>query len=434
MTAVQYVHISFEIWGFFFSLVAMICVYATQHINPKGAGWLAAILWSVALSDLSEAFAYYFRGNETSVGYVIVRVSNFLVFFLGYFLLFFFLQYMKNVLELHGGQINKWIYFAIVGICITGAVLLVLSRFFGFYYAFDSHNRYYRSDAYWIIHTLGITALFLLIVATIMNRKKLRRMERIAFFAFELCPILAMIYQILFYGISAANILNTFMALFIFVTYLRECMRYIVTREKEEANMKIMLYERQIQPHFIYNTLAAIRSHMPEDSEARDLLNHFIMFLRGNIDTLTETQCISAKQELRTVENYLYIERYRFEDQLRVIWDINDVEFVMPAFTVQLLVENAIRHGIRGKDDGSGTVTVRTYETKKEHVITVEDDGVGFDVTMLQKMNSKGADGEERAHVGLLNLINRLEIMCRGRMEIHSAPGKGTIIKVHIPK
>ena len=81
---------------------------------------------------------------------------------------------------------------------------------------------------------------------------------------------------------------------------------------------------------------------------------------------------------------------------------------IPPPFTVQILAENAVRHGIRGNKGGCGTLTIRTYRAKGAHVIEVQDDGKGFDAAILAKLQS-GA--EMQGHIGLKNLRERLALM-----------------------
>ncbi|MBE7004041.1 MAG: hypothetical protein E7425_07120 [Ruminococcaceae bacterium] len=197
-----------------------------------------------------------------------------------------------------------------------------------------------------------------------------------------------------------------------------------------KAQQRVRTMISQIQPHFIYNSLTAIRSYLDEPRKAEEVLDHFALFLRGSIDMLDCADCISVERELETVNNYLYMEKERFGDKLAVITDLADTGFLLPPFSVQVLVENAVRHGIRGAAGGRGTLTIRTYREKDAHIIEVRDDGKGFDTAILEQVQS-GAEME--GHIGLKNLRERLALMCGGTLEIESEPGKGTLARVRIP-
>ena len=86
----------------------------------------------------------------------------------------------------------------------------------------------------------------------------------------------------------------------------------LFVQEHEEdlkAQQRIKTMVSQIQPHFIYNSLTAIRATLDEPDKARELINHFSRFLRGSIDLLEEAECIPAERELETVDHYLFMEK-----------------------------------------------------------------------------------------------------------------------------
>ena len=103
--------------------------------------------------------------------------------------------------------------------------------------------------------------------------------------------------------------------------------------------------------------------------------------------------------------------------------DIKEDRFMIPPLILQPVVENAIKHGI-SKKQSAGTIILRTYATDRDIVITVEDDGVGFDVRELLKEKS----------VGIRNIRFRLHHLVNGTLDIESEIGKGTIVTITIPR
>ena len=99
-------------------------------------------------------------------------------------------------------------------------------------------------------------------------------------------------------------------------------------------------------------------------------------------------------------------------------------DFVLPALSVQPLVENAIKHGLMRLESG-GTVVIRSYETDTHFCVEVKDDGVGFDTSLPI---------EEKKHVGLRNIRGRLKAMVNGELTIESQIGAGTKAVIMIPK
>jgi sensor histidine kinase YesM len=194
--------------------------------------------------------------------------------------------------------------------------------------------------------------------------------------------------------------------------------------ENELVQNQIAIMLSQIQPHFLYNALGSIKALYKIDPKtAEDTLVDFSNYLRGNMDSLMLKEPITFARELQHVKTYLAIEKKRFEDDLSVVFDINTEDFMLPALTLQPIVENAVRHGIQKKDDG-GTVTIKTEKTDNAVIITVIDDGIGFDIEQVQN--------DERSHIGIENVRNRLKAN-GGSLEIQSNPCTGTTATIMIP-
>ena len=109
---------------------------------------------------------------------------------------------------------------------------------------------------------------------------------------------------------------------------------------------------------------------------------------------------------------------------MSIEYDVEATEFVLPALSVQPLVENAIKHGLMRLESG-GTVLVRSYETPTHFCVEVKDDGVGFDTSLPI---------DEKMHVGLRNIRGRLNAMVNGDLILESKPGVGTKAVIMIPK
>ena len=141
----------------------------------------------------------------------------------------------------------------------------------------------------------------------------------------------------------------------------------------------------QISPHFVYNSLTAIASFVRTDPDrARELLLEFADFTRYSFRRHGEFTTLA--DELRSIEQYLMLEKARFGDRLDVTLRIAPevMPVTVPFLCVQPLVENAVRHGLEGKT-GVGHVSVRAEDVGAECVISVEDDGVGIDPEKVRR-------------------------------------------------
>lgn len=201
-----------------------------------------------------------------------------------------------------------------------------------------------------------------------------------------------------------------------------EAEKNIMEAELKESRISIML--SQIQPHFIYNTLGTIeRMCLKDPQKAFDLVRNFSLYLRGNFSELDSVTPIRFVEELKHVEYYINIEKVRFPD-MNIEYNVDATEFVLPALSVQPLVENAIKHGLMRLETG-GTVTISSYETPTHFCVEVKDNGAGFDTN---------APIDEKKHVGLRNIRGRLKAMLNGDLVLESIPGIGTKAVIMIPK
>ena len=180
----------------------------------------------------------------------------------------------------------------------------------------------------------------------------------------------------------------------------------------------------QIRPHFIYNTLGSIEQLCEIDPpKAGELVHDFAKYLRGNFGELDNPRPIPMTKEMEHVHHYISIENVRFPD-MTFSFEMNSEDFSIPALTIQPIVENAVKHGLMKLQKG-GTIRVVSYESDSDYCVSVTDDGVGFDTSLLL---------DDRKHVGLRNIRERLKTMVGGSIEIESTVGVGTRVLIKIPK
>ena len=117
------------------------------------------------------------------------------------------------------------------------------------------------------------------------------------------------------------------------------------------------------------------------------------------------------------------MEKVRIGDRLNILYDIQERDFLIPPLTIQPLVENAIKHGLFDKAEG-GTLILHTRREDDKIIITVKDNGLGFDES------APFSKDEHHAHIGLANVRTRLKKMMNGQLVVESTPGEGTIATV----
>ncbi len=193
---------------------------------------------------------------------------------------------------------------------------------------------------------------------------------------------------------------------------------------------EVAFMQAQIKPHFLYNTLNIISYFCDtEPEQARRLIDEFSNYLRQSFDFKNPKMYVALANELSLVQSYVEIEKARFGASLRVEFLLDEVgEVKIPSLSIQPLVENAIRHGIR-KKGGSGTVTVAVRNTAEGVRVTVADDGIGIPRDRLERIMK----GEAGRGVGLWNIDFRLRKLCGKGLNIVSEPGRGTTVTFIIP-
>lgn len=197
----------------------------------------------------------------------------------------------------------------------------------------------------------------------------------------------------------------------------------------EHRNLQLQMLTENIRPHFILNTIGAIRTLIPKDPErASNLMLDFSKYIRNRIDQKDYYTPVPFLEELDHIQTYLSLETARFGDTIDVFYNCNDTQFRILPLTVQPFVENSIKHGLFTVKDG-GKLWISTYTTPKgDHVIEITDNGVGFETSHLEEaMQNKKA-------VGMRSAIIRLETLMKANVSIYSNSETGTNVKIQIPK
>ncbi len=188
--------------------------------------------------------------------------------------------------------------------------------------------------------------------------------------------------------------------------------------------------QRQINPHFLFNTLNSVASLVRSQPElAREMTVKLANILRALLKD--HDTYVPLREELKFTDDYIDIEVVRFgADKLRVEKEIDPrtLEVLVPSILLQPLIENSIKHGLEPRIHG-GTVTLRSRLDGDHISIEVADDGVGI-VNRPASANSNGGAG-----IGMKNVQERLEVLYgdRASFNVTSNPGRGTLVSIEIP-
>ncbi len=195
---------------------------------------------------------------------------------------------------------------------------------------------------------------------------------------------------------------------------------------------KLDALQRQINPHFLFNTLNSITSLVRSKPElAREMIVKLANILRVLLKD--REAFVPFAEELAFTDDYLDIEVVRFGEKLRVVKEIAEetLGVVVPSMLLQPLIENSIKHGLEPRIDG-GTVTLRSRITRDGRLLVeVEDDGVG----MAPGRRQSGEIIRPGAGIGMRNVVERMQVLYgdAAEVQIESRPGRGTKVALTMP-
>ena len=199
-------------------------------------------------------------------------------------------------------------------------------------------------------------------------------------------------------------------------------------QEKLLLAARIEALANQINPHFLFNTLASISSLVRTQPETARML---IIKLSGMLRRLMRStdHFVTLREELESIDEYLDIEVVRFGPQLKVDKQIGagTLDVIVPSMILQPLVENSIKHGLERKV-GEGRITIKTALRDGHAIIEVHDDGLGMTEERLEQALGGG--------IGLSNVNERLRTIYGAgcQLKLQSVPGVGTCASVEIPE
>lgn len=219
----------------------------------------------------------------------------------------------------------------------------------------------------------------------------------------------------------------------------REYSTRILKQQAELSNL-----QSQINPHFLYNTLEAIRGKalledaddIAEMAEALASLFRYSISRKGDLVTIEE--------ELNNLDNYILIQQYRFSNKFKITYQTEDEALLyalIPRMSIQPLVENSIYHGLETRV-GQGFVDIKIIHSQDRIIISVKDNGVGIPEEKLRNLNTRLAEGKfpqevESSEMGiaLLNVNKRLKMYFDDTfgLKLYSTKGYGTEILMEVP-
>lgn len=234
------------------------------------------------------------------------------------------------------------------------------------------------------------------------------------------------------YGYIIHNILKTFIEQSYLKTQLSE-------RKYKLKMMELLALQSQINPHFLFNTLATISwetiIHLGESNYINRMIENLSDILRYSLESPSET--VTLKKEIENTKSYIEIQKYRYGDKFDVIWECDpyteDIE--VTKLLMQPLVENSIYHGAKEKETKS-KIKIKIKANSEYLDISVIDSGKGMTkVTLMEVRKKLETDVEQYEHIGLGNINKRLKLFYGNEygLRIKSKYNFGSVVSIRIP-
>ncbi len=209
-----------------------------------------------------------------------------------------------------------------------------------------------------------------------------------------------------------------------------------IEMEKRLDAARLELLKSQINPHFLFNTLNMISCTAKlEDAQTTErMISSLGNLFRYNLKT--SEQEVALERELKIVRDYMYIQQMRFGSRIQYDSEIrvDGARTLIPAFTLQPLVENAVIHGISKKEEG-GRIFLRIWRQGERMIVSVADTGLGMTQEALEGLlTAMKGHRTAKIGIGLGNIYKRVHSMyVGGDVNVYSRAGGGTVVQILLP-
>ena len=415
----------------------LIVMYAYRNVHLPATGnflLIIAVLFLMSISNSVELWAVLSPDREGIRMFMSVA----------HYVLQPFVIYLELVIIMREEEHDRRKDFLIALPLMINTVVYLMAPFTdGLVFGFDED---YVFDRGMLGYTIYIVTFFYLIFLLIWSVKIFRNDRRNSVILLFMTGAAILTGAMEGTNIAPGYIDETFaLGVFLYYMYLvtvheSEMQASLSAEKLELSQSKVRLMREQMQPHFIFNSLQIIKSLIRTDQNKAVLcLEDFSDYLKANMDALRSDKLITFEEELEHIKAYVSLAVADETKKIEVKYDIEESAFMVPPFTVEPIVENALRHGVRDE----GMIEIASKADGDDHVITIFDNGRGFKVPERSDGALRSEDGvtggesvkereASRRGIGIENARTRLETQCGGSLDIRSGQ-EGTTVIIRIP-
>jgi len=216
---------------------------------------------------------------------------------------------------------------------------------------------------------------------------------------------------------------------------LHEYVRELIVTQKKQRNAELAALQQQINPHFLYNTLASIKIMVKQGNKqkAAEMINKLISLLQNTIGNISETNTV--EQELTNMKDYTFINQARYGEQIRVNYYITPdcLSYQLPKLIIQPFIENAFFHAFNKKI--SGSIHIMIGQERDTLICEIIDNGDGMETNLEKQMPSYKSKRQLFSGIGVKNVNERIKLLYGEiyGVEITSTLGEGTKVRIRLP-
>ena len=378
-------------------------------------------LFSGMIVSLCTGTLYLIPQNHQTVLLSMLEVLI-IVAFNSYFI--FYCSYIITYIQDLNQNISWHIFYIAIGISTLSILLWIGTVVHP--YMYDFTRKSYVSFAMTLLGSMPAFVVELMIFWILLRYRNAIGEQMTFWFSILLFfPGTANIIELFVPGLNLRPPFLMFSLLIIFVIIHVDQDRKLQKQQEDILQGRLKLTIERIKPHYIYNVLSSIYYLCDSDPQkAKNAIGVFSDYLRSAFSILDRNENVSFEWELDLVRHYIALEQMRFSKPFLVSYQVEATNFTLPPLSLQVIVENAIKHGLKNKDQ-IGEIQIKSTERKEDFCIQVKDNGSGFDVEKTF---------HDQKNTALSNVRDRLAIQCGGTMVITSIPGNGTAVELHIPK
>lgn len=413
-----------------------------------------------------DRYAYLFRGDESTLGWWMVRISNYLVFALSMFVTVSFNLYLADVLKREGGLEKLPKRMTVINVlAVCGELIIFLNLFTGILYTFDETNRYQRAAGYPITFSILLISLLIQLSTIIQYGNRIRMRMRVPLFIFTIMPILAAVLQIFFYGLSLANmsIVGAEIILYVFVVFDMNAAEEAKAEAESESRAKTaflanMSHEIRTPINAVLSMNEMIQRECRDNTilEYSDSIKTAGNTLLGLVNDILDFSKIEAgKMEIRPVDydissligDLVNMIRLRAEDKgLQLFLDFDEtLPTILHGDELRLkqVISNMLTNAVKYTRKGWVTFSIE-YERAEEAedqiilLVSVKDTGIGIKEEELGRIFNEFYRIEEKRNSNIegtglgMNITKRLLEMMDSHLEVQSTYGDGSTFSFRI--